>query len=87
LPHLYVLAGPLPNDPTYLSITTDDDGLISEMIPPSYRAADAVIKRLVLDWRAYAEGAGSPSGDQTITLFNEWVLGTYGDTYSVRNVW
>lgn len=86
--HLYRLTGSLPTDPAYLSITTDDAGVIDDMALPPYRSGDQVIKSLVANWLQYtANLVGSPAPVQDITLFREYILDTYGQMYMVRDVW
>jgi hypothetical protein len=78
LSKFYALTGPNPEDPTYLIITTTDDGLLEDMAIPSYRASDAITQNLLAAWHEYADASGSPSVDQDILQFKDWITTNYG---------
>jgi hypothetical protein len=80
------MTGPLPGDPIYLHISTQDDGLIGKIEPAPRRVSDAIIGQLVVDWGVFAAATDVPPVDQTIAQFSEWLNTTYGGAYLVRQV-
>jgi hypothetical protein len=76
---------PEGSKPIVLQIYTDDNGLILSIGPPLYRAGDAAIKQMMLEWDEYvATAVGSPEEElviQDIELFRAFLLERYPTTY------
>ena len=85
--HSFVVTeGDLPSAPTVLVIRTDNDEIILELAPPSYRTGDAAIQQMMTEWRAYASAAtgGEPPAVENMTLFRYFLAATYsGSSYVV----
>jgi hypothetical protein len=85
--HLWLLTGPSPGDPTHLYVYTDDDHLVHELRPIEWRASDAAIKALVVNWSEYVP-PGSPEPAKDIDAFRDYIIAAYGtQTYAVVQKW